>query len=381
MSSFANKQQNPKKILLGQLGSFGDCLYATAVARQIKVDFPNCHLTWAIGSPYRSILKNNPHVDDVWVFPLSERNGLLTHWQEFKEEALERKKKGDFDKVFLTQVMPGNIKNYDGTLRSSIFRGYQYPITVSVSPIVQLSQSEIENVCRFSDHHKLSSYELVVLFECSPKSGQSFVNKGYALKVAENLVASVPGLTIILSSNESFQSTHCQIIDGSSLSFRENLKLLDYCDFLIGCSSGISWLATSENAKKMPMVQLLEKDKFMYASFTHDFKLQKINSSHIIEMTNCTTNELVDCVMKLITDGIDSARNQYGQKIPVKFGFYWQSVMELLFERQFKDFFCSTHVTCKRWGYRFNFFLSFLLPFCKILFRFLKPVFPTKHTK
>ena len=28
------------RILLGQLGSNGDCLYATIVARQIKKDFP-----------------------------------------------------------------------------------------------------------------------------------------------------------------------------------------------------------------------------------------------------------------------------------------------------------------------------------------------------
>jgi ADP-heptose:LPS heptosyltransferase len=38
----------PQKIVLVQLFSNGDCLYATAVARQIKADYPGCHLTWAI---------------------------------------------------------------------------------------------------------------------------------------------------------------------------------------------------------------------------------------------------------------------------------------------------------------------------------------------
>ena len=70
--------QERKRILLGQLGSFGDCLYATTVARQIKVDFPECHLTWAIGSPYRSILDNSPDVDDIWEVPFSSREDLLT---------------------------------------------------------------------------------------------------------------------------------------------------------------------------------------------------------------------------------------------------------------------------------------------------------------
>ena len=60
-----------KRFLIGQLGSFGDCLFATTVARQIKNDYPDCHLTWAVGSIYRSILDGNPYIDDIWEFPLS----------------------------------------------------------------------------------------------------------------------------------------------------------------------------------------------------------------------------------------------------------------------------------------------------------------------
>ena len=130
-----NNLQSPskkKRVLIGQLGSFGDCLYATAVARQIKNDYPDCHLTWAIGSIYRSILEGNPYIDEIWEFPLSSRNDLLDLWQKFEDEANERKKRGDFDEIFLTQVFPNNLKNFDGTLRSSIFRAYNKPITVPV---------------------------------------------------------------------------------------------------------------------------------------------------------------------------------------------------------------------------------------------------------
>ncbi|MEQ1577992.1 MAG: hypothetical protein ABL894_10090, partial [Hyphomicrobium sp.] len=58
------------RILLGQLGSNGDCLYATTIARQIKKDFPGCHLTWAISSLCTRVLDNNPDVDEVWEVPV-----------------------------------------------------------------------------------------------------------------------------------------------------------------------------------------------------------------------------------------------------------------------------------------------------------------------
>ena len=36
------------KVSLVQLDANGDCLYATTIARQIKQDYPGCHLTWWI---------------------------------------------------------------------------------------------------------------------------------------------------------------------------------------------------------------------------------------------------------------------------------------------------------------------------------------------
>ncbi|MEO7049339.1 MAG: hypothetical protein ABI091_28810, partial [Ferruginibacter sp.] len=54
-----------KNILLVQLFSNGDCLYATAIARQIKNDFPGCKLSWAIASFCKNIIAHNPYVDEV----------------------------------------------------------------------------------------------------------------------------------------------------------------------------------------------------------------------------------------------------------------------------------------------------------------------------
>lgn len=82
-----------KKILLAHLNSNGDILYSTTIAKQIKeVDYIGCHLTWAVGSCCKSMLKENPHVDTIWEVPLKDLSKLSETWSTFKKEALIKKK-------------------------------------------------------------------------------------------------------------------------------------------------------------------------------------------------------------------------------------------------------------------------------------------------
>lgn len=339
-----------KRFLIGQLGSFGDCLYATTVARQIKTDYPDCHLTWAIGSVYRSILDGNPYIDEIWEFPLSTRNDLLDRWQQFEDEAGERKKRGDFDEIYLTQVFPNNLKYFDGTLRSSILRVYNKPITVPVSPVIRLSPAEVENVRIFAESHHLKEKKQVILFECSPKSGQSFVTLDFAMGVSQKLIERVPDLCVIISSNDPVSSPDERIIDGSALSFRENAELTKYCTLLVGCSSGISWLSTSDWAKPLPMVQLLKKKTYMYASFVHDHDYQGIASGSIIEMTECSEDTLADCISAIFTDGFVKARHIYHEKMKVNFRHYAAIVVTTFMKNgKYKDVISSLRITFNRW--------------------------------
>ncbi len=81
-----------RRILLGQLANWGDCLLATTVARQIKEDEPTAHLTWAIGSICRPLLWGNPHVDAVWEVPLASTSAadVIAAWRHFTDEARAR---------------------------------------------------------------------------------------------------------------------------------------------------------------------------------------------------------------------------------------------------------------------------------------------------
>lgn len=93
-----------RKFLIGQLASFGDCLYATTVIKQLKIDHPDCHITWAIADKYKSILNLNPHVDQVCAIPLVNNDYYHIGWMKFKAEALKRKNEGVYDELVFTQL-------------------------------------------------------------------------------------------------------------------------------------------------------------------------------------------------------------------------------------------------------------------------------------
>ena len=126
------------------LVSLGDCLYVTAVARQIKQDYPGCHLTWAISNRCSPVILNNPYVDEIWEVFSESMSDVGKAWGETKKVALERKEKGIYDYIFFTQINPDNFFNYDGTIRSSTFRANTHPITFLVIPIIVLLMKKLK---------------------------------------------------------------------------------------------------------------------------------------------------------------------------------------------------------------------------------------------
>ena len=96
-----------KKILLVQLYSNGDCLYATAIARQIKQDFPGCFLTWAIADFCSNIISGNPYINDVIVISGIKKNDVVA-FRKLKRKFYKEKKQGTWDEVFVTHNMDSN---------------------------------------------------------------------------------------------------------------------------------------------------------------------------------------------------------------------------------------------------------------------------------
>jgi hypothetical protein len=301
-----------KRILIGQLGSYGDCLIATTIAHQIKMDNPRgCHLTWGIGSHYSRIIENNPDVDAVWEYPITSRWEVVSKWYQFAKEAQERKDRGEFDEIYLTQVYPGFPERFYGSLRESMFRAYG---KVASPPIMELELSleEVINVQDFARLHTLSRRTDVILFECSPESGQSFVTQNFALRVARMIVTDIPGSCVILSGSEKINTNHPDIIDASGLTFRENAELTEYCTLFVGTGSGLTQIIQTDWAKSLPIIQLLKPRTV--ASINWDRKQQGLPEGNVIEMTNCTELQVYHCCISAMVD-FGFARRHFNEEI------------------------------------------------------------------
>jgi hypothetical protein len=317
----------PARILLGQLGSFGDCLYVTAIARQIKADYPGCHLTWAIGTPYRSILDGNPHVDQIWEVPFTGRQEMDAAWRSFERAARGKYRAGEFDQIFLTQLGPDNYQNFDGTVRPSLFRGYPSPITVPITPVLCLSESEVNAVRQFAEAHRLSTFRNVILFECMPASGQSFVTPAFSLAAARRVLERVPDTAFVLSSRQSIDAGDPRIIDASRLDFRANAELTKYCSLIAGCSSGISWICTSTWAHPLPMIQMLKRSTSVFASMIADAEYFGLPVEHILEMYDCSEDRLAECLVTALQTDFARARRSFHESIPVTLDSYLEVFM------------------------------------------------------
>jgi hypothetical protein len=307
------------RILLVQHGAYGDCLMVTTITRQIKQDFPGCHLTWAIGHKFRQVIENNPDVDEIWdvdnpsdVCPGG--TGCLTqdadgHWAN-----------GHFDHVFVTQIYPFNVSKFDGSTRSSMFGVYPKPIRVPVHPILRLLDSEVKKVEQFASSHQLKRFKHVILFECAPSSKQSKLDQKKGLALAQELVKEHSDTVVIVSTHVPFTSPHLRIIDGSCLSFRENAALSHECTLFVGCSSGITWLLTSEAAKKIPMVLFIDPQALgsRFASVVYDFDYWGLPSDHIIETGKDDVGEMVR-IVSCAQESFDNARQRYHEKFKPHF--------------------------------------------------------------
>lgn len=346
---------NSKKILLVQLFSNGDCLYATAVARQIKQDFPDAHLTWAIATFCRHIIDLNPYVDAVRVVDNVPKSDVIA-FRKFVRQVNQEKQQGLWDEVFVTTNMDANLAYFDGTIRGMILQAYPSPITVPLQPVLVLSEEEKNNVKKFAEQHQLSRFKHVVLWEYAPQSGQLSLNQELVFEAARKLTRN-PNICIILSSPHQFDS-QAQVIDASVLTVRENAALTHYCNLMIGCSSGITWISTSSAARALPMIQLINPDVAFLNAPSIDFERFGIDTELLIELT--TFDHLAACVADALLD-FHRAKQQFHQVVRPNFNTTRIIVYNLLCYLHFGALFKHFRLNIKRYGWRGSFLRNFFL--------------------
>ena len=306
-----------KKFLIGQLARFGDCLYATTIAKQLKEDFPDCHITWAIADNFKSILESNSHIDSIWIVETGAGDYYGESWLRFEEESLKRKRNGEYDEIIFSQIAPKNMNNFTGTIRESTLNNFNRQITVSKEPVVCLSEANIQEVKKFVDDNNLQSYKNVILFECAPSSGQSKITIETAMSIAVKVIKKRDDVIFVISSACKLNSIEKRIIDGSLLPFKHNAELTKYCSLLVGCSSGLTWLSTSSWAKKIPMIQVLDKNSPFFAGVAYDFKLNGIDDTNVIEILSFSEEKIIETILLSISNKWEEARFRFHEEYKV----------------------------------------------------------------
>jgi len=354
------------KILLVQLYSNGDCLYASAVARQIKQDYPNAHLTWAIADFCKKIIAANPYVDDILVVDSVAKNDVVAY-RRFRRKIYSEKKNGRWDEIFITNIIDDRQANYDGCIRSAIFRGYPNKISVAVQPVLILLPEENNKAAAFAYTHNLHSYKEIILFEFAPQSGQLAIDFNFAIWIAQELTRR-PDVAVILSSATKINAASDQIIDGSVLTLRETAALTHYCTFLIGCSSGITWISTSSAAKRLPMIQLLNPHTKWANPISRDFERFDISSQALIELIDFDKEKLL-LVLQQAFNHFDKAKEMYHQEIPLHFKTTRNIVYNLLCYLQFSAIRRHIRVNNEVYGRNLAFYKELCIGFLIFPFR------------
>jgi ADP-heptose:LPS heptosyltransferase len=344
------------KILLVQLGSNGDCLFVTTIAKQIKeIDYPGCKLTWMIGSNCSHIIENNHFIDEKIIIPIKDINDLWFKRNNINDLIQKETITYNFDRIFITDFTIDNAKLRFGTTRSTLFRCYNHKITISPEPQIFLINQEIENVYNFCKKNLIIKGENNILFECSPQSGQSNISFEKAIIISEFILSKIKDVKIILSSNIKFTHPNKNIIDASVLSIRENAELVNYCNLMIGCSSGLTWLATSNWPKKIQMIQLISphfKNGIIPASVKTDFEYLGLSLNSIIELYDPNDMLISDCIVSVYQNGFNFSRTLFDQYSLKMF-----TNNRLLFESNFSIlkklyFFITNNILNKKYNFK-----------------------------
>lgn len=213
-------------------------------------------------------------------------------------------------------------------------------------------------------------YKEVILFEFAPQSGQSTIDMRFALEIA-GLLAHRSDVAVILSSVNKINAASSQIIDGSTLTLRETAAITHYCTFLIGCSSGITWISTSTGAKQLPMVQLLNPGTKWVNPISRDFERFGISSNLLIELIDFDKEKLM-MVLEQAFNNFEEAKKIFHQKIPLHFKTTRNIVYNLLCYLQFSAIGRHININRKVYGHNALFYREIGMGFLVFPFRLIR---------
>ena len=164
------------------------------------------------------------------------------------------------------------------------------------------------------------------------------------------------------------------------LTLRETAALTHYCSLLIGCSSGITWISTSDAAKPLPMIQILNPRTTWINPISRDFERFGFDTSHVIEMTKVEEDRIVTCVKQALMD-FPLAKKNFNQPVPLQFKTTRNIVYNLLCYLEFGAIVRHIKINREVFGNNFSFPMEIIMGFAMAPFKLLKNIITKKASQ
>ena len=213
-----------------------------------------------------------------------------------------------------------------------------------------MTPDEIERVEKFVHEQGIEQAEYRILFECSAKSGQSFITPDLAQHIASKIYSILPQAMVIFSTHLPMDLQDRRSRYAGSLSLREIAHLTKYCSLFVGAGSGTTVVASSSASAVIPMLLLLASSTSVFASFQHDFEFFEVDRP-ILETANEDTAS--HCKFnRFDVQRCFAAASHHHTPIAVNFSHYCNLIDTCLLRKfRYLDAARSLMVTAKRYGW------------------------------
>jgi heptosyltransferase-1 len=105
----ASRAAAATRFLLLKPSSLGDIVHTLPAVAALRAGFPAAHLTWMVNPEWAPLLRGNPHLDDLLIFPRADFRGPLG-WLRF----------GRWCRGLKKQPRPDLILDFQGLLRTAL---------------------------------------------------------------------------------------------------------------------------------------------------------------------------------------------------------------------------------------------------------------------
>lgn len=253
--------------------NIGDVLCCTPIARQLKVDEPNCFITWFTSQMGEVALRNNPDIDELVV--LEDDPEVLNDSLEFFKE-LKPWKRFFTPAAYMNYdaIAGGSINNVKGTVFGLVKAGAKLNWTVPFVFTLKLTAEEISQARNYWSNLPSG---IKILVETSYRSEQTPWNQEYLQEMLWELKDLNPYFVFTSKEKPELIEEFLAVYPRAcwcNLPFRLNAELFNLADAFIGVSSGISCLTYSDHCRSdLPRIEVTRGEHWGAAELNNHSEL------------------------------------------------------------------------------------------------------------